>query len=198
VFGRHGVLQILTGIAQSDETLGRSTARVVVRLYGDLECPLCRDFVLSPAFARLISKDVRTGRVRIVYRSLCTATCNAPGRHVFVTQQTAAYAAGAQRHFWQYAMLFLQEQGTEGTDYATRAFLDHLAREVPGLKFPRWLRESKNRGLAREVKDEDQTAVRQNIDSTPMLIVTGPHGVRRLESGVPSYTQMNAALTAVS
>lgn len=196
--GRRGVLRILAGIPQSNESLGRSTARVVVQLYGDLGCSVCRDFVLSRAFARLISQDVRTGKVRIVYRSFCTATCNAgPGRRVFVSQQVAAYAAGAQRRFWQYAMLFLQHQGSEGTDYATEAFLDRLAREDPGLEFARWLSERTNPALARELKAEDRAANRQNIQATPTLIFTGPRGVMRVV-GIPSFKQLDGALTRVS
>jgi protein-disulfide isomerase len=192
------VLQILTGIPQSNESLGRSTARVVVTLYGDLECPLCAQFVLSHAFARLISNDVRAGKARIVYRSFCTATCNAgPSRRVFVSQEVAAYAAGAQRRFWQYAMLFLQQQGREGTNYATEAFLDRLAREDPGLEFARWLSERTNPALARELKDEGRAANRQNIQATPTLIFTGPRGVMRLV-GVPSFRQLYGALTRVS
>jgi protein-disulfide isomerase len=196
--GQHSVLQILRGIPQSGERLGRSTAPLVVTLYGDLECPACRDFVLSRAFAGLISNDVQTGKARIVYRSLCTETCNGPGRHVFVSQQVAAYAAGAQKHFWQYAMLFLQQQGAEGTNYATNAFLDRLAREVPGLEFVRWLAERKNPALAGKVRTEDQTAIRRNIVGTPTLTVAGPNGMKQLENGVPSFKQINAALTAVS
>jgi protein-disulfide isomerase len=196
--GQHRVLQTLKGIPQFDERLGRSTTRVVVTLYGDLECPACRDFVFSRAFAKLISTDVRTGKARILYRSLCTATCNGPGPGAFVSEQVAAYAAGAQRHFWQYAMLFLQQQGVEGTNYATGAFLDRLAHDVPGLEFARWLADRKNPVLAMKVRTEDQTATRQNIDNTPTLIFTGPNGMRQLRNGVPSFKQINAALTAVS
>jgi protein-disulfide isomerase len=190
---------MVAGIPQSNESLGRSTARVVVKLYGDLECPICRDFVLSHAFARLISHDVRTGRARIVYYSLCTATCNGPaGRRGFISQQVAAYAAGAQHRFWQYAIRFLEQQGPEATNYVTEAFLDRLAHEVSGLEFTRWLRDRSNVALASEVRDQDRTANRQNIQLTPSLTVVGPHGTERLTNGVPTFKQIQAAFTAVS
>ena len=199
VSSRPSVLRILRGIPQVDERLGRPTARVVVTLYGDLECPICRDFVLSRAFTRLISTDVRTGKARIEYWSLCTATCNGPGgRRVFVLQQVAGYAAGAQRRFWQYALLFLEQQGAEDTNYVTEAFLTRVAHEVPGLHLARWVAERANPALAQKVRTEDQTANRQDIGLTPTLIFTGPKGVRKLQSGLPSFKQINAALTSVS
>jgi protein-disulfide isomerase len=116
---------------------------------------------------------------------------------VFVRQQAAAYAAGAQRRFWQYALLFLEKQGPAGTDYANGAFLDRLAREVPGLEFARWLRERKDRRLVRQVKHENEAALHKGLGSTPTLIVTGPRGMRRLE-GVASFKRITAALSAVS
>ena len=194
---RRGGLGILAGIPQAAERLGRSTAPVTIRLYGDLECPICADFMRSSAFARLISRDVRPGRVRIDYRSLCTATCNGPGRPVFVAQQTAAYAAGAQRRFWQYAVLFVKHQGPEGTHYATRAFLTRIAHEVPGLGFDRWRAASNQSELRREVQHQGNVASRKGIDATPTLIISGPSGVRRLVGDV-SFKQITAALHAVN
>lgn len=193
----HRPLPRLNGIPQSQESLGSLTAPVVIALYGDLECSLCRDFVLSPAFARLIARDVRVGKARIVYRSLCTATCAGPGRRVFISQQVAAYAAGAQRRFWQYAVRFLEQQGEELTHYVTAAFLDRIAHEVRGLDYGRWLSERRGLKLPEQVRAEDTAANRQNIGATPTLVVRGPRGKRRLSVGVPSFRQIAAALAAV-
>ena len=51
------------------------------------------------------------GKVKVVYRSFCTATCNGPDPSVFNTQQVAGLAAGKQNKFWQYTELFYHEQG---------------------------------------------------------------------------------------
>lgn len=194
---RRDPLRILAGIPQREERLGRSTAPVAIHLYGDLECPICADFMLSRTFARLISRDVRPGKVRIVYRSQCTATCSGPGRRVFLAQQAAAYAAGAQRRFWQYAVLFLKHQGPEETHYATREFLTRIAHEVPGLRFERWRQKSKQPELRREVRREGKAANRNAIDATPTLIFTGPNGVRRV-TGAASFKQITTALHQVN
>jgi hypothetical protein len=84
-----------------------------VVFFGDLECPICRDFTLM-SLPPLVARNVRAGKVQIVYRSFCTSTCNvvggAPGQRLFDLQQVAAYAAGKQHLFWDYALLRSPDQ----------------------------------------------------------------------------------------
>ena len=119
---------LLAGIPQTGTQLGNPKAPVTMTYFGDLECPICRDFTLLGGMSQLISNDVRQGKVKVVYKSFCTATCNGPGQSVFNTQQVAAYAAGMQNKFWNYAETFYREQGTEDTGYVTENYLTHLAR----------------------------------------------------------------------
>ena len=79
--------------------------------YGDLECPICQDFTLSGGFPQLVSNEVRTGKVQVVYKAFQTATRDPT---VFKTQQVAALAAGQQQQFWNFAELFYHEQGQRG------------------------------------------------------------------------------------
>ena len=88
------VRSALSGVPQSGTRLGVAAAPVTVTYFGDLECPVCSQLTLGGGFPQLLARDVREGRVKVVYRSLCTATCNGPGEQVFDTQQVAAYAAG--------------------------------------------------------------------------------------------------------
>ena len=120
------VSRLLTGIPQSGNTLGSSSAKVTVTEYGDLECPICRDFALG-AQQQLIANDVRAGKVELVYKSLCTATCNGPNQAIFPTQQAAAIAAGQQGKEWNYVELFYHQQGSEGTSYVNDSYLNALA-----------------------------------------------------------------------
>jgi len=83
--------------------------------YGDLECPICRDFTLSGGFPQLVANDIRAGKVKVVYKAFETAT---PSPQTFQTQQVAALAAGKQNHFWDYAELFYREQGAEGRSWS--------------------------------------------------------------------------------
>ena len=78
------------GIPQSGNTIGAPAAPVTMQYFGDLECPICREFTLG-ALPSIIQKWVRAGKLRIEYRSLETAT-HEP--EVFQLQQVAALAAG--------------------------------------------------------------------------------------------------------
>src|SRR5579862_5607016 len=129
---------LLAGIPQTGTTLGNPNAKVTMQYFGDLECPICQEFTLN-IFPTFIQKQVRTGNVKVIYRSMCTATCDgklstSAENAVFNRQQIAAYAAGKQNKFWQFTELFYHQQKTEGTGYPTDSWLAGVANQVTGLK----------------------------------------------------------------
>jgi protein-disulfide isomerase len=189
---------LLDGIPQSGTTLGSPSAPVTLTYLGDLECPICRAFTVDGGFPQLVQNEVRQGKVKVVYRSYCTATCNGPGPDTFDTQQAAAYAAGSQKKFWDYTELFYQEQGAEGSSYVTEAYLDGLARQVPGLNFAAWKAQRQNSSLISQVKSEDQSASTQGFSGTPTLIFAGPKGKAQVPTAEPSYSDLQKALKQVA
>src|ERR1035441_9298838 len=64
---------LVAGIPQKGNVLGSPTAPVTLQYFGDLECPICKDFTLG-ALPTVIQKWVRPGKLQIEYRSLETAT----------------------------------------------------------------------------------------------------------------------------
>lgn len=191
------VSSLLDGIPQSGTRLGNPKAPVTVVVFADLECPICRDFVLLGGFSRLVANNVRDGSVKVEFRSFCTATCNGPGRSVFDTQQVAALAAGRQDLLWDYAEMFYREQGREDTGYVTQRYLTGLAKQVPKLALATWQRARSEPSLLERV-DADQAAARtMKIEGTPTLIVKSRSRTERVQSGVPSYHQLQQAITQV-
>jgi protein-disulfide isomerase len=189
---------LLAGIPQSGNTLGSSSAKVTVTEFGDLQCPVCRSFALGIQ-NQLIANDVRSGKVKLVYRSLCTATCNGPNPNVFPTQQAAALAAGLQNRGWYYIELFYKEQGSEGTNYVNDAYLNGLASQVPGLNYSKWLSDRSSSTLTGQVTADEQTASGKNFTSTPTLDIAGPKGEAQPIVGVPSsYSALESAIKSVS
>src|ERR1700722_1005657 len=65
------VTSLLAGIPQSGMTLGNPSAPVTMQYFGDLECPVCKEFTLG-ALPKLIQNDVRAGKLKIEYRNLET------------------------------------------------------------------------------------------------------------------------------
>lgn len=190
------VSSLLNGIPQSGNTLGSSSAPVTVTEYGDLECPICRDFALG-AQQQLIANDVRAGKVALLYKSLCTATCNGPNKPMFPTQQAAAIAAGQQGKEWNYIELFYRQQGSEGTSYVNDSYLNALAQEIPGLNFSQWSSARQQNTLAAQVTADQQAAQAAGFSSTPTIVVKGPKGEAQPIVGDTSYSSLKSAIKSV-
>ncbi len=189
------VQNLLSGIPQSGARLGNPKAPVTMTYYGDLECPSCQDFTLNGGFAPLVSNEVRSGKVQIIYKSFETATQDPA---VFKTQQVAALAAGAQDRFWNYAELFYHEQGQEGTGYVTEAYLQGLAKQVPGLDLVKWEAARNDAALGTQVATDVQSGTSQGVNATPTLIFQGSKGKPVAISSAATYLQLQQAIKQVT
>ena len=193
------VNQLLAGIPQSGATLGNPKAPVTMTYFGDYECPICQEFTLQGGFPQLVQNEVRRGKVKIVYKSFCTATCNGPNPSVFPTQQVAGLAAGEQNKFWQYTELFYREQGQEDTGYVNDAYLTTLAGQTTGLNLTTWQSDRNNANLTAQVSADQQDAKNIDVSGTPTLIFQGPTGHQASPpEGVPTYAQLQQAIKQVS
>jgi protein-disulfide isomerase len=196
------VQTLLKGIPQSGNTLGNPHAKVTMQYFGDLECPICQAFTLT-VFPQFVQDQVRTGHVKVEYRSMCTATCGvnftqAINNAIFNRQQIAAYAAGKQDKFWQYAELFYHQQQKENTGYPTDAWLTALAKEVPGLNLNAWQTERKDPALLDEVNADQSYASKAGLPGTPSLIMKGPKGETLVNGGnYATYSQLAKAVQTV-
>ncbi len=159
--------QTVDGIPQNGNSLGSPTAPVTLQYFGDLECPICKEFTLG-ALPPVIDKWVRSGKLRIEYRSLETATREP---EVFKTQQIAALAAGKQNKMWNFLELFYHEQGEEDSGYVNEAYLQNLARQVPGLNFAKWNSDRNDPELASQVVSDGQAANNVGFDGTPSFLI---------------------------
>ena len=184
----------LAGIHQSATTLGSPKAPVTVTEYGDLQCPVCRDFALGSE-TQLISNEVKAGKVKLVYRSLETAT-QSPS--VFATQQSAALAAGKQNKAWNFILLFYHEQGAEGSNYVTQSYLNGLASQVPGLNLANWQTQSKSPALLAQVQADQNAASARGFTATPSITVEGPKGAAQPIVGPPAYSDLQKAIQQAS
>jgi protein-disulfide isomerase len=189
------VNSLLRGIPQSGTTLGNPKAKVTMYYYGDLECPVCRAFTLGidhGGFLQLVKNDVRSGKVKVVYKSFCTATCNNHPVSVFDQQQVAAYAAGQQHLFWDYADLFYREQGDE------TAYLDALAKQIPSLDQSTWRNDQKDPSLLSQVRADASQANQLGLSGTPSLVAAGPKGETQVAGVIPSYSSLEQAINRVA
>jgi protein-disulfide isomerase len=195
---QQSVAQLLNGIPQSGAVLGNANAPVTMQYYGDLQCPICRDFTIDGGFPQLVQNEVRQGKVKVQYIPVCTATCNNHPHETFVTQQSAALAAGRQNKFWDYTELFYHQQGDETSGYVNEKFLDGLAHQTAGLDFNQWSTARNDAALSTEVTNGEASAHSVGVSATPTLIFVGPTGKKaQPQTSVPSYSDLQQALKQV-
>jgi protein-disulfide isomerase len=187
--------QLLKGIPQSGSQLGDPSAPVTLTYYGDLQCPVCQAFTLQGGFPELVSKDIKTGKVKVVYKAFQTATQDP---NVFKTQQVAALAAGQQQRFWNFTELFYRQQGQEGSGYVTDSFLNGLARQTTGLNLSKWQSSRNDAALGNQVQTEEQKGATAGVSATPTLVFQGPKGTAQPDASVPNYQQLEAAIQKVA
>lgn len=168
------VAVLFAGIPQHGVILGRPAAPVTLQVFVDLEDhgdgTLWFDFVL-PA---ILERFGRTNLIRLEFHSLKTDTLNGGP---FITQQTAALAAGAQNKLWNYVATFMNEQGQEFTNYATETFIIGIAKQVPGLNIAKW-EKSRTTQMSKIVMADNYNARHHhNLNATPAFRIglTGGH-----------------------
>jgi len=169
------VTGLVGGIPQNGNTIGNPSAPVTLQYFGDLECPICKQFTLG-ALPTLIGSYVRSGKLKIEYRSLQTATKEP---ETFKTQQVAALAAGKQQKMWYFIELFYHQQGEENTEYVTESYLQKLAQQVPGLNLTAWTAARNDPELANSITTDGQAANSAGFTGTPSFLIGKTGGAMR-------------------
>lgn len=118
-FGGAGSVPATGAVSAPRPVLGQSAATVVLREYGDFQCPSCG------AFARLVEPQIRaayidTGKVKLEWHDF--AWIGAESRDA----ANAARCAGDQGKFWEFHDLLYQSQGGENSGAFSRDRLKAL------------------------------------------------------------------------
>jgi protein-disulfide isomerase len=184
----------LAGTTQSGNVLGSPSAPVTLVYFGDLQCPVCRDFTLG-ALPSIIKKWVVPGKLRIEYRSLETAT-HEP--ETFKKQQVAALAAGRQNKGWNYIELFYHEQGEENSEYVTEGFLQNIAQQS-GVDMSKWAKDRQDPTFDNQVATDAQLANTNGFNGTPSFLIGRSGGaMKKFEySSLTDPSSFNEAIEAL-
>jgi protein-disulfide isomerase len=186
------VTSLVGGIPQSGNVLGNPAAPVTLQYFGDLECPICREFTLG-ALPKVIEKYVRTGKLKIEYRNLETATREP---ETFRTQQSAAMAAGKQNKAWYFIELFYHEQGQEDSGYVTEKYIEELAQQVPGLNLATWTSDRSSPAWTNTITTDAQAANNEGFTGTPSFLL-GKSGGKLSKFEPSSLTDSSAFESAI-
>ncbi|HEY2282165.1 MAG TPA: thioredoxin domain-containing protein [Solirubrobacteraceae bacterium] len=173
------VAALFTGIPQHGVSLGRPNAPVTLQVFVDLEDHGDGTRWFDEMLPPILGKFVRTNVIRLEFRSFKTDTLNSIP---FMMQQTSALAAGSQDLLWNYAATFVNEQGTEFTNYVTEEFLRGIAKQIPGLALAEWER-SRTGAMEKIVVADDSSARESGFYDTPAFRIGRTGGRMRNFAG---------------
>ena len=193
----------LAGIPQHGNVLGKASAPITLTEYGDLVCPICRDFAVTTE-PPIISGLVRTGKAKLVFRGFETASQSANASE-YVATQVAARSAGLQGLEWNYVLLVYHEQPqnlngqpAETVSYITPAYLQGIAKQVPHLSPVSWQSHLADQALANDVTLDGQAALASGAQGTPAVTVTGPKGTALDTEAIPTLAGLQALIAQLS
>ncbi len=186
------VNEFLEGIPQEGAVLGSPKAPITVWLYADLECPTVKLFVEN-YFPAIVETWVRTGAVRIEYRSLQTDTSD---EDVFFRQEIASLAAGRQARMWNFLLTFVRQQQDPHSDYVTQEHLTGIASQVPELDLARWRRDRVDALLSRNVALDIYSGHNSGIEATPSFLIGATGGTADRSSALGGLTEVRKELAS--
>jgi protein-disulfide isomerase len=168
----------LDGLPQKGLILGEPSAEVTLVEFGDLQCPVCRDFAVK-VLPDLVDSKVRTGEARIEFRNWAILGEESE------TAAEAAVAAGGQGRGWNFIELFYKNQGIEHSGYITEDFLTSVAEGAGIADIARWDRDRAGSDARTAVQRSGAEAVRLGFEGTPSFAIEGPstNGLEPVEAG---------------
>jgi protein-disulfide isomerase len=172
---------LLGGIPQEELVLGDPKAPVELIEYGDLQCPVCKQYaeeVLPP----IIEGAVKQGQAKIAFHNF---TIIGPQS---IPAGTAAMAAGKQQRGWNYLEIFYHNQGKENSGYADDQFLEAVAKAAGVKNLAKWNEERHGPELKKELDAQTAQAQKYGFTGTPSFAIKGPgsNGIELL--GTPGST----------
>jgi protein-disulfide isomerase len=172
----------LSGIPQEGTVLGQSDAKVKLYEYGDLQCPICKDFS-EEIIPTLINSEVRGGAAKIDFRNFTIISQES------VPAGAAMIAAGKQGHGWNYLELFYRNQGEERSGYVTDAFMTEIAKGAGVPDIAQWNKDRKDPKVIAEVEATTAEAQKLGFNGTPSFAVEGPGTSGKETLGTPGSAE---------
>lgn len=158
--------QLLRGIPQEGNALGRADAPVTLVNYSDLQCPFCAEWSRR-ALPDLVREYVRTGKVRMEFRGLAFLGPESD------TGLRAALAAGEQGKLWHVIDLLFRNQGPENSGWLTDDTLRQVGASIEGLDVQQML--DRRPAMTPKMQEAQAAATASGINGTPSFEV-GPTG----------------------
>jgi protein-disulfide isomerase len=164
---------LLKGIPQAGTLLGNPKAKTALIEYGDLQCPICKEYS-EEVLPHVIEGPIRRGKATLEFRNF---TIIGPES---TPAGAAALAAGEQGRGWNFIELFYRNQGQERSGYVTESFLTSIAKGAGVPDIAKWNADRHRPRLLHEVSRTTGEAENYGFEGTPSFVVKGPNGTNPL------------------
>lgn len=158
---------LLKGIPQEGLVLGKASAPVELIEFGDLQCPICKEYS-EEILPEVIENKVKSGKAKIDFRNFPIISQES------VPAGAAAIAAGAQGRGWNYIELFYRNQGEERSGYVTDDFMTSIAKGAGVKNIAKWNEARENPQATKEVEATNAEAQKFGFNGTPSFAIKGP------------------------
>jgi protein-disulfide isomerase len=175
------VEKAVAGIPQNANSLGKASAPTTLIMYGDLQCPICKEYI-EEILPEIIATDVKKGEVKLVYRDFIIISEES------IPAGEAALAAGEQGKGWTYIELFYRNQGEERSGYVTEEFLESIGKAAGIPDIAQWNKERKSGKFKKQVEETTNQAGKLGFTGTPSFAIEGPNANGLELLGTPEST----------
>ncbi len=158
---------LVAGIPQSKLVLGKADAPVELIEYGDLQCPVCKEYS-EEILPSVVEKQIKAGKAKIIFRNfLIIGEDSLPAG-------AAAIAAGNQGRGWNFLELFYRNQGKENSGYVTDEFIEAVAKGAGVKDIAKFNQERQSKELEEEAERTSEQAATLGFEGTPSFAIKGP------------------------
>jgi protein-disulfide isomerase len=187
------VEKILGGIEQENLTLGDPRAPVELIEYGDLQCPICKEYS-EEILPQIIEGQVAQGQARITFKNFTIISQES------IPAGEAALAAGEQGRGWNYIEIWYRNQGEERSGYVTDEFMTSIAKAAKVPNMQKWNQDRHSPAVKAEVEETTNEAnSKLHFTGTPSFAIRGPstNGLE-LIGAAPTQGELEAEIDAAS
>ncbi len=166
--GGNGQAQ-LAGLDQQGNRLGDAKAPVTLVEFGDLQCPVCRQYA-EEILPDVISGPIKDGTANFEFENWAILGPDS------TVAAKAALAAGEQNKMWNFLEAFYANQGVENTGYVTDDFINEIAEDAGIPDMDKFNSDRDKPNLENDLIKIDNQATQLGMTGTPSFAIREADG----------------------
>lgn len=159
----------IAGIPQSGTVLGEPNAKVTLVEFGDLQCPICKQYN-DEVTPDVIAGPIKDGTANFEFQNWAILGPDS------ALAAKAALAAAEQDKMWNFLEAFYSNQGLENSGYVTDDFLTEIANDAGIPDIDKWNEDRESDALDAKLEAIDDEASDADFTGTPSFAIREADG----------------------